>query len=190
MSKDIDNWVRIWCYFANSIDHPKKRQNFLTQKLLPQRQGTSHVSFRMFLSLNIFWNVNFDYQFIKPLKVLIFECAEKFSAQISLTQKKRQNFFSAQILTSKTKHFPYEYLDLFEPEHIQIHQSWLLALQTIQNIDIWLCGKFFHTIKTNPYNCLCLCLCIFGSGDGRCHQLSQNIWFDRLKVVLQWFIRL
>ena len=37
---------------------------------------------------------------------------------------------------------------------VVIHQSWLLALQTIQNIDIWLCGKFFRTIKTNPYNCL------------------------------------
>ena len=24
-----------------------------------------------------------------------------------------------------------------------------------------------------------------GSGDGGCHQLSQNIWFDRLTVVLQ-----
>ena len=25
---------------------------------------------------------------------------------------------------------------------VVIHQSWLLALQTIQNIDIWVCGKF------------------------------------------------
>ena len=151
--------MRIRYYFANSID-PQKRQNFLTQIVLPQRQGTSQLSFKMFLSLNIFWNINFDYQFIKPSRILIFECVENFSAQISLTQKKRQNIFSAQILTSKTKHFPFEFSDLFEPEHILIHQSWLLALQTIQNIDIWLCGKFFRTIKTNPYTCLCICLCV------------------------------
>ena len=27
--------------------------------------------------------------------------------------------------------------------------------------------------------------CVFGSGDGQCRQLSQNIWFDRLTVVVQ-----
>ena len=84
--------MRIRYYFANSID-PQKRQNFLTQIVFPQRQGTSQLSFKMFLSLNIFWNVNFDYQFIKPSRILIFECVENFSAQISLTQKKDRTFF-------------------------------------------------------------------------------------------------
>ena len=44
--------------------------------------------------------------------------------------------------------------------------------------------------------CLCLCVCIchchchcWGSVDSVCHQLSENIWFGRLTVVLWWLVQ-
>jgi len=44
---------------------------------------------------------------------------------------------------------------------------------------IWICLFFIFSS-----------LFLRGSGDGGCHQFSQNIWFERLTVVLRWFIRL
>ena len=85
-------------------------------------------------------------------------CVENFSAQHILCGKffhtnyydplLKTKLFSARTFTSKTKHFPCQFLDVFEPRHILKHQFWLLVYQTIQNIDICVCGKFFRTKKT------------------------------------------
>ena len=64
------------------------------------------------------------------------------------------------------------------------------------------CSQYTLTLEHWYFLRLCLhCICLpvsichchchpWGSVDSVCHQLSENIWFDRLAVVLWWFIRL
>ena len=49
----------------------------------------------------------------------------------------------------------------------------------------YFCHKNDLSYKLNTLGPLCLWQCLVdGSGGGPCCQLSQNIWFDRLTVVL------
>ena len=72
--------------------------------------------------------------------------------------------------------------------HLHFHIG-LYPLTTSSRNFLCLCRCLFV--------CLCLCVCVFlchchgwGSVDSVCRQLSENIWFDGLTVILQWFMRL
>ena len=58
-----------------------------------------------------------------------------------------------------------------------IHHVYLVLVHPVHFIDIAL--VLVHLVHL-----------VSGSGDGGCDELSQNIMFDRLKVVLRWCIRL
>ena len=72
----------------------------------------------MLLSLDMFKYLDFDYKYFKPSKILIFDWSVNFTDQISVTQMTMTDLFTDQISDAMTKHFLFEFLDVFEPRHV------------------------------------------------------------------------